>query len=666
MGSISKRWRRWVIAGMGLIVLTALQAVFFSDTVFFGLVVTATAIWMTTTLLIVGYRVWRWLTYRISVRLLLSYLLIGVAPILLVTALGVFCAYVAIGQYTSVRFGSSLQSTVSQLQREVEAALEVAVRGDAEEALAFVRAAEARPPSDLPRVVWLARFGADDYRSPGAEGIPLPQWDGRLHQGQVVRAANMDFLIVGAADEAKRFVFTAMVPLDAETARSLNASSWHDVYFYSAQDEGGADEEYGDGAEYGVTVSSGDGEGGVRYNHRRVPVEEVWEEWPEGESLLDRPLVFWVRVVPEVRDLVSGDVIEGFELVTLLKTSPSNAWDDFVLSRYELAEALRIAFYSVSGFFLAVYLGAVLIAGVMISSIARSTSRLTRGAKEVGQGNLDYRIKVKRKDQLGDLAISFNHMTESVQSMLVEVAEKERLARELDLAREIQESLLPEKHLNFGAIEVNATFRPAAEVGGDYFDVFTTEEQGLTLTIGDVAGHGLPTGLLMAMLKSSVASLIREGYRGVELVRRVNEVLRTQGQHRMLATLMLVELDLEENSVAVTNAGHPPGFLLSSDGELTELASGAFPLGGGLGTPATGSYSFQPGSKLILYSDGLVEAQGHGGEPYGYERLAELLKLHADSEGIDLQARIMKVFDEYTEGRALADDLSLLVVQRGL
>jgi serine phosphatase RsbU (regulator of sigma subunit) len=476
----------------------------------------------------------------------------------------------------------------------------------------------------------------------------------------------MEFIVVGAADHARDVAFTAMIPLDAQTARSVNAESWYDVFFYLADEGSALAAENGDGAEYSVTIGTGEGEGGVRYNQRRLPVEEVWTPWPSGAdvSLLERPLVFWFRIVPEVRDLATGEVIEGLELVTLLRTSPGNAWNDFVLSRYELAKALRAAFFGVAGFFLVVYLGAVLIAGVMISSITWSTSRLTRGAREVGRGNLDYRIKVKRRDQLGDLAVSFNQMTESVQSMLAEVAEGERLARELELAREIQESLLPEQRLRYGSIEVNATFRPAAEVGGDYFDVFSIDEDRLAVTIGDVAGHGLPTGLLMAMLKSSVASLIHEGYGGSDLVRRVNEVLRKQGQHRMVATLMVVELDLEADALTVTNAGHPPAFLLPPDRRVVELACGALPLGGKLGNPATGRYSFPAGARLVLYSDGLVEALGGGGDPFGYDGLAGLLAEHVATDGSDLQVRILSAFDEHTGGRPLADDLSLVVVQR--
>jgi len=175
----------------------------------------------------------------------------------------------------------------------------------------------------------------------------------------------------------------------------------------------------------------------------------------------------------------------------------------------------------------------------MILSITRSVKRLSAGALEVERGNLDHRVPVKRRDQLGDLGRSFNHMTGSVQSMLDDVAEKERLAQELELAREIQESLLPARHLDLGRLTVRATFQPAAEVGGDYFDVFPISEDRLVVAIGDVAGHGLSTGLLMA---SPQVLGGRPGSRGICRCQSHRTGEPTAGRAR-----------------AVTDHGHPVG-----------------------------------------------------------------------------------------------------------
>jgi sigma-B regulation protein RsbU (phosphoserine phosphatase) len=307
---------------------------------------------------------------------------------------------------------------------------------------------------------------------------------------------------------------------------------------------------------------------------------------------------------------------------------------------------------------------ALLMAGTMIAFITRSTSRLSRGAAEVARGNLDYRIKVTRRDQLGDLAAAFNGMTDSVQDMLDQVADRERLARELELAREIQESLLPDRHLRHGPFTVHATFRPATEVGGDYFDIFPLTEGRLVVVIGDVAGHGLHTGLLMASLKSSVAALIHEGYTGPDLVERVNRLMLDQRSSHTIATLTVVEIDPNAEHVHITNAGHPPAFLLTMEGS-EELLAGSIPIGSALCRPSELERSFPTSGVLVLYSDGLPEALGPAGDPYGYERLAEVLGECRSFGGGELTAAILGDLDRHAAGTPLADDFTLVIVESG-
>jgi sigma-B regulation protein RsbU (phosphoserine phosphatase) len=304
------------------------------------------------------------------------------------------------------------------------------------------------------------------------------------------------------------------------------------------------------------------------------------------------------------------------------------------------------------------------VAATIILSITRSVRRLSAGAAAVERGNLDHRVPVKRRDQLGDLARSFNHMTDSVQSMLAAVAEKERLAHELELAREIQESLLPARFLELGPVSVNASFQPAAEVGGDYFDVFPLADDRLVLAVGDVAGHGLHTGLLMASLKSSVAALVHEGYTGQELIEKANHLLLAQGRGRVMVTLSVVQIDPVAGRLELANSGHPPAFLVGPSGEVEELMAGSVPLGTRLCCPVSLRRAFAPGTRLFLYSDGLVEAVSKRGEPFGYDRLADVLRSNAGRSGKALIATILEALGEYTAGTPLADDLTLLVVER--
>ena len=303
----------------------------------------------------------------------------------------------------------------------------------------------------------------------------------------------------------------------------------------------------------------------------------------------------------------------------------------------------------------------------MILSITRSTSRLTAGARAVDRGDLDYRVPVKRHDQLGDLARSFNHMTDSVQSMLADVAEKERLARELELAREIQESLLPARYLEVGPVSVQATFQPATEVGGDYFDVFPISEDRLVVTIGDVAGHGLSTGLLMASLKSSVAALVYEGYEGTDLIEKVNHLLMEHGQMGTMATLAVVEIELARASAwcspmpaivrrssSTRMGGWKSSWLVRrrwaaafavrhrwTANSRSAAASSCTPTGWWRRYRPTASHSATTAS-------------------------AEVVMAATDCSGSVLTTTILDALAKYADGVPAADDLTILVVERSL
>ncbi|MBD3873131.1 MAG: SpoIIE family protein phosphatase, partial [Acidobacteria bacterium] len=458
----------------------------------------------------------------------------------------------------------------------------------------------------------------------------------------------------------------ALIPLDDAIARSVSGSWWFDVAFFPL-DEGNDDAAGDQGAEEDTTSAVVSSDGGINFtlDGDKLVGDQIWPEWTaDDEGLLSRSLVVWFRVVVDVVDLGSGEPIEGASLLALLRTSPKNVWRDFTLSRYELGTHIWGILAGLGLFFLIGYGLALAVATTMILSINRSVKRLSSGAIEVDRGNLDYRVPVKRRDQLGDLARSFNQMTGSVQSMLSDVAEKERLAQELELAREIQESLLPARHLEVGPLTVRATFQPAAEVGGDYFDVFPLSEERLVVAIGDVAGHGLSTGLLMASLKSSVAALIYEGYAGKDLIERVNRLLVEHGKSRTMVTLSVIEIDLAEDRLRLANAGHPPAFLVTPEGGAEELMAGSLPLGTRLCRPAVLERPFPVGSVLLAYSDGLVEAASADGEPFGYDRLTNVLSESADLPGSALTAVILDKLSGFTTGSDLADDLTLLVVER--
>jgi sigma-B regulation protein RsbU (phosphoserine phosphatase) len=223
---------------------------------------------------------------------------------------------------------------------------------------------------------------------------------------------------------------------------------------------------------------------------------------------------------------------------------------------------------------------------------------------------------------------------------------------------------LPARNIELGQLSLRAVFQPATEVGGDYFDVFQVEENRLLVTVGDVAGHGLSTGLLMASLKSSVAALVREGYAGTELITKVNRLLLEQGRARTMVTMAVIDVDPVGGRIRLANAGHPPPFLIGGPEGPIELLVGALPMGNHLCRPASAEYGLPIGARLLMYSDGLVEAVSADGEPFGYDRLMDALRADPGSDGDALISQVLSALSDHTAGVPLADDLTLLVIER--
>jgi len=626
---------------------------------------------------------WRKATYRVGARLFWSYLLIGIVPFLLLAMLGAAALYMLVGQYASVRFGDTLNRCDSALAAAGERAARLLDSGGVAAAAAALVEAERTPPEPLPRFEWVVTDGVATLGSSGASELTAPNWTGEGRWTGALRAGDRVFEAFVHRHGGKGVA--CLLPLDLEVARHFSDSHWFDVRLaagrVSMREKGGQGE--------GFSITLGDESGGgagaeqppgtpppqshYTIGGEKVGTHEVEGDWrgraePEG-GVLGKPWVVWFRLGPPLRAWEDGAEIAGRRSVALLRTSVLAAWKDFTRSKYEATGEFLVAL-RVLGTFCAVLYGiAVAIAAVQILTIARSTARLTRGAREIAAGNLDHRIPVKRRDQLGDLAVSFNRMSESIKGMLADVTEKEHLARELELAREIQEGLLPPSTLQHGEIGVFAHFRPAAEVGGDYFDVIAVGPGRVVVAVGDVAGHGVSTGLLMAMVKSAVAALVREGRSGIDLLERLNLLVLDNPRRHRTATLLLVDIDTRSGGgvARIASAGHPPAFVVAPDGGVSEATTSSLPLGHPWpDPPGSLTVGLPPGGRLVLYSDGLVEAVGVGGAAFGYEGLrASLQRCREAPGGGDVLAALLSDLDRHVGAGPLADDLTVVVVERG-
>ena len=311
-----------------------------------------------------------------------------------------------------------------------------------------------------------------------------------------------------------------------------------------------------------------------------------------------------------------------------------------------------------------IYLIAALFAAVLIFSITRAVNRIEKGTKAVERGDFSYRISMRPTNQLGEMAQSFDHMTESIASLLVNVAEKERLQSEIQIAATIQRNLLPKEGPQFRGVSFSAHFEPTASIGGDYYDVFNLDKSRLAVAIGDVSGHGLSTGLVMAMVKAAITTLVEEGADEVSLFERLNKLVHRSTERRAFMTLAFTIFDLERGTIRHTNAGHLYPYLLRQAEPPVGIEVPSLPLGVRAEiTTRTAVLDLREGDTVVYLSDGIVEAQDETGDPFGFEKLESLLASAEDRSPNAIRDAILEAVARHSGTRPADDDRTVMVLR---
>lgn len=319
----------------------------------------------------------------------------------------------------------------------------------------------------------------------------------------------------------------------------------------------------------------------------------------------------------------------------------------------------------------AVGLLALLVVVVLVaSSVARPITELAAAVRRVGRGELAFHAPAKvSRDEVGELTSAFGTMVKDLNRYVGELerttAERERIARELDIAREIQQAILPRPPApGPGACRFDVAGRcvPARQVGGDFYDFFLLDTSRLGFLIADVSDKGIPAALFMAMTRTLFKSVAQRGVQPGECLSRVNRLLFDDNRAMMFVSAFYAVLDSDTGELSFANAGHPPPYLVAN-GRVVPLAG---PGGVVLGvTPsadyATGKTELAPGSWLFLYTDGVTEAMDPGRGLYGAARLEQALA-QAPTDARDLLDRVLRDVNEFAAGAEPADDVTALAL----
>lgn len=250
--------------------------------------------------------------------------------------------------------------------------------------------------------------------------------------------------------------------------------------------------------------------------------------------------------------------------------------------------------------------------------------------------------------------------------VLVEVFDRLSLKNDLDIAREIQLAMLPHSTWEAPGVQAYGVTRPANTVGGDFYDVLPGDDGRLIVAVGDVAGKGSPAALLMALLLAMFRTLLDERLDLAALAERLNvQVLRHSPSSRFI-TLFFGEYDPATGRLVYVNAGHMPGLLRrASDGSFEHLSGGGVALGMFHGSRyRTETASLLPGDLLVLYSDGVTEAEDPAGQPFEEAGLEHVVSSSAHVLPRELAAGVFSAVESHARHARLADDLTILVLRR--
>jgi serine phosphatase RsbU (regulator of sigma subunit) len=419
-------------------------------------------------------------------------------------------------------------------------------------------------------------------------------------------------------------------------------------------------------------------------------VKEIFSQDQFGEPVQGTSYI----VVGQGTNWATG--ASGQHLLFLFDWSWAVASKQF-LEGSELGRVWQRALKIVSITFLVLEVLALLAAAWMTRAVTGTVHKLYRAVEYIKRGDFSHRVHVRSHDQLGELAAAFNEMSADIEQLLQERVERERLEREVEIAAEVQARLFPGRVPELLTVELAAECRAARGVAGDYYDYVEIAPGVVALALGDVSGKGVSASLVMSNLQASLraqtaitaerlsiaarAVAASAGSDGSKVLARVmadagldgavarkatniSKQLCQSTEANRFATLFLAIYEDRTRTLRYTNAGHNAALLVRRDGTAERLSRGGMMVGAfDWAQYEEAATTLQTGDLLLIFSDGLSEAEGENGEEYGEERIAEFTIAHRTLSAHELRHALFEEVDKWTGARERGDDQTLLIVK---
>ena len=311
------------------------------------------------------------------------------------------------------------------------------------------------------------------------------------------------------------------------------------------------------------------------------------------------------------------------------------------------------------GIFAAFFLGA---------SIAKPINVLAKGARMIGAGNLGNKIVVKSKNELGALAGIFNMMSTDLKNAQEMMVKQQRMERELEVAKEIQLSLIPKDIAVIEGFEVATYYSPAKEVSGDYYDVMPLGHDKFGFVVADVSGKGVPAALVMTMARSIIHSESDEDLESHITLQNLNRILFPDLREGMFVTVFYGILDAASGVVDMASAGHNDTYVCRN-GMIESHNPKGFPIGTDPGPTfdkvvKNEKFTLGKGEVLVAFTDGITEAMDPEKNEYGDARFMDVIKASSGHSAAEIADAIVKDVEKFAKNAEQSDDISLLVIKR--
>ncbi len=598
-----------------------------------------------------GSRFLRFFLWRVSRRLAFSYFLIGFVPLVLVVMLTLVAAYVFTGFYVGHLFRDAAYSLTSDLDQAARRHLSELAAGHLP-----------RSRSALP--IRFAYYREGKLIAGEAPKAWQPWWPAAFVNDEATEAEILAPAMVAAADGSPtlmaavtdgRYSVVALFTGQLERELSRRSGVWVELLR--------ADDPEADSATKVVIFNREYPVKRLQHGADRAELEEFLHPGVEEPGFFERPSIVWVDIWRPFFDLASG--YHAAEYVAATLTTNLQTIDySLIAGPADFGNWVYLLFIGLALSLFNIWVIAAMMAVLMILSLSRAVNRMTDATQRVQHGDFSARIEVHRRDQIGALQASFNGMAENLEGLIADAARQELVEKDLEIARELQHSLLPEPaDLPAAAgLEFETYFEPSSAIGGDYYDLLPIPGDRLAVFIADVSGHGLSAGLRMAMVKSALLILCEKEDDPRDVLYQLHRLLHSgfhRGRQRGFVTATLAVVDVECGELTIHNAGHPPTYLLRG-GEVREIALPSPALGGLDGELGCETVALEDGDVLVWLSDGLIEAQNDGGD-FGYEGVVEALS-GLESDPAVVKEKLLDAVSEHTGGVTPDDDLTVVVM----